>query len=181
MSISTEITKDDICRTLEFSDVKGLLEGKLNNVSVSHLDPSQLYVGGALNNGQMVNYGQPIGGYHNMFSQMADSSMSTTYELKLLDGTKIVKDILYHNIKHLSELKLVTYKTVFTWKFPFKTKEQISDKRFTRLVYKENDNTLTTLDIDCNLSMFMKILGKDYKSWSKTLMSESVKYGAETN
>ena len=43
--------------------------------------------------------------------------------------------------------------------------------------YKEKDGSIKEYEIDCNFSMFMKLIGKKYKPWNQMAMTESVKNG----
>lgn len=92
-----------------------------------------------------------------------------TYEFKLVDGTKVIQDLNYDDIIELKEVEL-----------------RSSDDKTRKVIHLTLNNikgntTTKRLEIDCNLSMFMKIIGHTYKPWAKSLMEESVKNGSETN
>jgi len=96
-----------------------------------------------------------------------DFSSRETYEFKLVDGTKVIQDLKYSDIVELKEIEM-----------------DVPDGHTRKIVHLTLDDRIhgqKTLEIDCNLSMFMKIIGHKYKSWAKSLMEESVKNGSETN
>ena len=90
-----------------------------------------------------------------------------TYEFKLVDGTKVIQDLRYGDILELKEVEL--------------NSPDGHTRKIVHLTLDDRGRGTKTLEIDCNLSMFMKIIGHKYKSWAKSLMEESVKNGSETN
>ena len=90
-----------------------------------------------------------------------------TYEFKLVDGTKVIQDLCYEDIVELKEISV---------ELP---NEQ--PKRAVQLTIGTRTGGTKTFTIDCGISMFMRIIGREYKPWAKALMTESVKNGTETN
>ena len=97
-------------------------------------------------------------------SQRCDFEFDDThgvYELKLTDGTKILKE--------------------FGWSSIDSIVERVSDAgtrkggKFTSLRFKDG----STVEVACNLRMLMKLLKKEYHSWSESIMGESVKNGTK--
>ena len=86
-------------------------------------------------------------------------------EFKLTDGTKIIKEIIWGRIENIVE----------------KINSEKNNKKYVIMDYKEKDGSIKAYEIDCNLSMFMKLIGKEYKSWNQMVMTESVKNGNEVN
>lgn len=86
-------------------------------------------------------------------------------EFKLTDGTKIIKEVIWGRIENIVE----------------KINAEKNNQKYVMLDYKEKDGSVKTYEIDCNLSMFMKLIGKEYKSWNQMMMTESVKNGKKVN
>ena len=100
------------------------------------------------------------------------------YELKEINGRKIVVNMSNMIAEKISELSYV--KPHFTKKFPFIKFER---KKYTRLVLTKRleEKEKIKLNVDCNMSMLMKILKLDYVSWAKSIMNECVKNGSMQN
>ena len=58
---------------------------------------------------------------------------------------------------------------------------QKNNQKYVIMDYKEKNGKIKQYEIDCNLSMFMKLIGKEYKSWNQMMMTESVKNGNKVN
>ena len=86
-------------------------------------------------------------------------------EFKLTDGTKIIKEIIWGRIENIVE----------------KINSEKNNKKYVIMDYKEKNGSIKVYEIDCNLSMFMKLIGKEYKSWNQMVMTESVKNGNAVN
>ena len=82
-------------------------------------------------------------------------------EFKLTDGTKIIKEIIWGRIEIIVE----------------KINSEKNNKKYVIMDYIEKDGSIKAYEIDCNLSMFMKLIGKKYKPWNQMVMTESVKNG----
>ena len=82
-------------------------------------------------------------------------------EFKLTNGTKIIKEIIWGRIEIIVE----------------KINPEKNNKKYVIMDYKEKDGSIKSYEIDCNLSMFMKLIGKKYKPWNQMVMTESVKNG----
>ena len=82
-------------------------------------------------------------------------------EFKLTDGTKIIKEIIWGRIEIIIE----------------KINPEKNNKKYVIMDYIERDGSIKSYEIDCNLSMFMKLIGKKYKPWNQMVMTESVKNG----
>jgi hypothetical protein len=115
----------------------------------------------------MTTIGTDISYYDNSgytYSQ-AQAPDGDLIEFKLTDGTKIIKEIIWGRIENIAE-KINTEK---------------NNQKYVILDYKDKDGRVKTYEIDCNLSMFMKLIGKEYKSWNQMMMTESVKNGNKVN
>lgn len=131
-----------------------------------------------------LNINSNIGGWRNTLNDMVTVGTDTSYidydnsgyiyrqapdgdliELKLTDGTKIIKEIIWGRIENIAE----------------KINAEKNNQKYVILDYKEKDGRVKTYEIDCNLSMFMKLIGKEYKSWNQMMMTESVKNGNKVN
>lgn len=86
-------------------------------------------------------------------------------EFKLTDGTKIIKEVIWGRIENIVE----------------KINAEKNNQKYVILDYKEKNGDVKTYEIDCKLSMFMKLIGREYKSWNQMMMSESVKNGNKVN
>lgn len=86
-------------------------------------------------------------------------------EFKLTDGTKIIKEIIWKRIENIVE----------------KINSEKNNQKYVIMDYKEKNGNIKQYEIDCNLSMFMKLIGKEYKSWNQMMMTESVKNGNKVN
>ena len=82
-------------------------------------------------------------------------------EFKLTDGTKIIKEIIWGRIENIVE----------------KINPEKNNKKYVIMDYIEKDGSIKSYEIDCNFSMFMKLIGKKYKPWNQMVMTESVKNG----
>lgn len=81
------------------------------------------------------------------------------YELKLVNGNSIIKEFSWSSIQEIKEVSNGT-------------------KRHIEVTFV---NDTTKFEIDCNLRMFMSLIGKEYKSWSENIMEQSVKTGISQN
>lgn len=120
-------------------------------------------------------YNTRIGGYHVDTSYFDQIRPTKPIEFKMLDGSVSIMTITFGCIKELSQRTIK--KRTFSWKFPFIT---TTEHNYTHVVY-DHGSSISAYDIDCNLSMFMNLIGQDYKGWSETMMSEAIKHGAEIN
>ena len=98
----------------------------------------------------------------NMYASMDYADLDKThglYELKLVDGSSIIKEFSWSSIKEIKEVSDGT-------------------KRHIEVTFV---NDTTKFEIDCNLRMFMNLIGKEYKSWSEHIIEQSVKTGVSKN
>ena len=58
-----------------------------------------------------------------------------------------------------------------------KINSEKNNKKYVIMDYIEKDGSIKAYEIDCNFSMFMKLIGKKYKPWNQMVMTESVKNG----
>lgn len=123
-------------------------------------------IGGRLNSTKGITYvGNPSSYYYeNGYNYYQDSS-GDLIEFKLTDGTKIIKEVIWGKIESIVE-KINTEK---------------NNQKYVIMEYRDKDGKVKTYEIDCNLSMFMKLIGKKYKSWNQMMMTESVKNGNKVN
>jgi hypothetical protein len=129
-----------------------------------------------------IGIGTALGGYTRFGGYHVDSSSyfdqirpSKPIEFKMLDGSVSIMTLNFGNIKELTQRTLK--KKTFSWKFPFIA---TTERNYTHVVY-DHGSSISVYDIDCNLPMFMNLIGQDYKGWSETMMSEAIKHGAEIN
>lgn len=97
-----------------------------------------------------------------IYSQAPDGEL---IEFKLTDGTKIIKEVIWGRIENIVE----------------KINAEKNNQKYVILDYKEKNGDVKTYEIDCKLSMFMKLIGREYKSWNQMMMTESVKNGNKVN
>lgn len=120
-------------------------------------------------------YNTRFGGYHVDQSYFDQLKPSKPIEFKMLDGSVSIMTLNFGSIKELTQKTLK--KRTFSWKFPF---IMTTERKYTHVVY-DHGSSISVYDIDCNLSMFMNLIGQDYKGWSESMMSEAIKHGAEIN
>lgn len=140
------------------------LKGELNTDS-NTIDINS-NIGGRLNSINGITSAGNSSSYYdeNGYNYYQDSS-GDLIEFKLTDGTKIIKEVIWGKIESIVE-KINTEK---------------NNQKYVIMEYKDKDGKVKTYEIDCNLSMFMKLIGKRYKSWNQMMMTESVKNGNKVN
>lgn len=164
-SSSAELTPDVLEKVISDATKNELYFTGVNSAAAPALS---LTMGGGLNgntNDFQVS-SSPMVGWD--WGVARDYESRDTYEFKLVDGTRVIQDLRYSDILELKEVEL--------------NSPDGHTRKIVHLTLLDNRGRGTkTLEIDCNLSMFMKIIGHKYKSWAKSLMEESVKNGLETN
>jgi hypothetical protein len=146
------------------SDNISLINGALNTASNSLSINSN--IGGWRNTlNDITTIGTDMSYYDNSGYTYRQAPDGDLIEFKLTDGTKIIKEIIWGRIENIAE----------------KINAEKNNQKYVILDYKEKDGRVKTYEIDCNLSMFMKLIGKEYKSWNQMMMTESVKNGNKVN
>lgn len=141
-----------------------IINGAINTASNSHSINSN--INGWLNPlHDITTVGTDMPYYDNSGCKYYQAPDGDLIEFKLTDGTKIIKEVIWGRIENIAE-KINTEK---------------NNQKYVILDYKEKDGIVKTYKIDCNLSMFMKLIGKEYKSWNQMMMTESVKNGNKVN
>jgi hypothetical protein len=141
-----------------------IINGIINTASNSHsINPN---TNGWLNPlNDITTVGTDMSYYDNSGYIYRQSPDGDLIEFKLTDGTKIIKEVIWGRIENIAE----------------KINAEKNNQKYVILDYKEKDGKVKTYEIDCNLSMFMKLIGKEYKSWNQMMMTESVKNGNKVN